>query len=109
MISIQNHLRNEGLVNLFDGRSVAPAPKVRLCDCDCATPCPNGKTGMQERCIIGAGSGCSKTEPPLDLSKGHSCHEWEPHTLTCTKCGAPWVAAMDGGSLHCSAPDAPET
>lgn len=28
MIDIQNHLRNEGLLNLFDGRSLAPTSKV---------------------------------------------------------------------------------
>lgn len=24
----------------------------RLCDCDCVTVCPNGRTGSQNRCVV---------------------------------------------------------
>lgn len=31
---------------------VAPAMKLITCDCSCAEPCPQGKTGMGVRCSV---------------------------------------------------------
>ena len=68
MISIQNHLRNEGLLNLFDGRSVAPRERTisweeRIDPSDRLFHIlrPIFRDGVL---IVGGGSGCSKTDAP---------------------------------------------